>query len=864
MKSKRQFKLFLLLTSLLTGYSHFASAEDAAPFDPTVEEITQQLGWIPDDRRMCGGHYKEPLSDFVNTPLPPLATTPIEISANKGTFRFSGASVITGNATLSQPGRLVNAESIQLNRNATTGEFTTADISGNVVIREPNKLIVGKTGHIEVTKRTGNLNDGLYRLMVGSANPLATTNIEELNAWGKADLVQQDENGVIELQRATYTTCTPTSQTWKVSASKIDLNSDTGRGVATNTWLSLAGVPVLYTPYFSFPLDDRRQTGFLFPTFGSSSLSGATLGVPFYWNIAPNYDALFTPEIFEKRGLQINGMFRYLGSSGGGVFRAGFTPHDSAFDKFKDDSAVTFAGNPALGHLIHSNSSRSLFSWQDKRDFGSGWTTGVNYNYVSDDYYLQDFGGLSTLSPNLLQRSANVSHADEHWNFETKLQNYQTLHLVNQTPVSNPYNIYPAINLNGYYPNQIYGLNFQIINQFMYFERASNPGELITPPEAGRLHIQPVISRTFAGLPGYITPTLQLSATHYNIGNQLPGFANSIEKTIPMFNIDSGLYFYRNAQWSEKNYQQTLEPRIFYLYVPYRNQTSVPTFDTSLIPFNYNSLFLTNRFSSYDRIGDANQISFALTTRVLDPNGGNEKFSASLGEIYYFEDRRVNLCSGVDLVVNASPNATCANPAAIIGSTSPTESLSPLAGQLSYHFSNHWNTSANVAWDHVNSNFVNGNVNLSYHPQINHVINFNYNYIRYGDPIVTMPATPATSHKNDLNQTGFSFAWPVRENWQLVGGWNYNFSREYSQTYFYGLQYDSCCWAVRAVAGRTLSSINQNGNPVFNNTVYLQLQLKGLGTVTNNNPSNLLLGNIPGYQDSFQTNYFSKLNSSHI
>jgi LPS-assembly protein len=415
------------------------------------------------------------------------------------------------------------------------------------------------------------------------------------------------------------------------------------------------------------------------------------------------------------------------------------------------------------------------------------------------------------------------------------------------------------LDLNGNFPNQPYGFTYQLNNQFVYFQRGLNPNEVIAPPNtapvsASRFNISPGLSLPLTGQSGYFTPQLQLMLTHYNISNQPVGFASEVQRSLPVFDIDSGLYFDRHLTLGNTDYQQTLEPRVFYLYTPYRNQDNIPLFDTGLPPFNYDSLFAINRFSGIDRVGDANQLTFALTTRLLDADSGAEKFRASIGEIYYFHNRLLNSCAPYGTPASVSTNLICAtNNLVAVGATSPTEKTSPLAGQLSYQLNRSWNTTANAAWDPHNHQVVSGNWNFQYQPQPNHIINFSYNYIAFGDPITTInSSTPADSHKNDLDQVGVSFAWPIIAQWSTVGGVNYNRSHGYPQTYFYGLQYDNCCWAVRLVSGRSFSMLNQNGNPVFNNSIYLQWQFKGLGTVSNADSSSLV-NSITGYNDPFQS-----------
>ncbi len=835
-------------------------------FAAATSQELQDLGWTPapvTSKNYCGGYYQDPMAPFLNQILPPIETTTLNVNSDQGFLRQTGTSILMGDVNLTQPGRSVHADTAYLNRNK-EGQFTDATLVGNVVARQPGQVVVGDHGYIQLNTKVANFFHAVYRTLVSAfRSPTkndSQSDVLNLNAWGNAGEVEQDQAGLIILHQATYTTCSPTTSTWKVTAKTITLNHDTGRGVARNAWLSLGNVPVLYTPYFNFPIDNRRQTGFLMPSLGNSSNGGLSLNLPFYWNIAPNYDALITPQYYSKRGLQMNGLFRFLTTMSTGTVAGSYLPGDKAFQSFQDRAPHQYLAGPQMNTLENNSDNRSYFALNDKTVFDPRWNSTINYNYVSDYYYYEDFGTPTTLTQNQLPQSIALNYLGDHWNFSSSLQGYQTLHPINLVSVANPYERLPELDLNGNYPNEAGGFTYTMNNQFVYFMRDLNPGEVPAAPNtqpiaAGRLNLQPSISLPLTWLPGYITPQLQLSLTHYNIGNQIPGFANEAQRSLPMFDIDSGLYFDRDTTVFGKGYEQTLEPRLFYLFVPYQNQSNLPLFDTALVPFSFDSLFLTNRFSGIDRIGDANQVSLGITTRLLDQDTGTEKFHASLGEIYYFENRRVSTCAAPGTPGAASLAVPCVDAATQLGATSTTEWSSPLAGQLDYYLTPNWSTIANAAWDPHVRQMVNSNLYLHYQPtdKPNQIFNITYNFIRFGNEITTVPPTSLTSHKNDLNQVGVSFAWPVKEHWNAVAGWNYNISRTFPQTYFYGLEYDSCCWAARVVAGRSYTSLNQNGGPMFNSAVYLQWQFKGLGTVGMQNPATLLTSNVSGYQDNFQS-----------
>ena len=868
----KRFTSSIALSFLLCWSGSVLSATQPAFISGNIPEL---LGWVPlpECQNICCGYYKDPLAPFASLTLPPIQTTSVEIHANQTQIQQTGPSKISGNINISQPGRLITSSEGYVNRDPNTNEYSSVELVNNVTLREPGKLIVADNAHVELHSKVWKLCHALYHIVLGGQNPFASCSLSEqappssptdkaLDAWGVAEYVERKESGIIELKNASYTTCAPVSGTWLISAKKIDLDSEAGRGYAYNTWLDLKGIPIFYTPYLSFPIDHRRKTGFLFPSFGHSSISGYNFTLPFYWNIAPNYDALFTTTYYSERGTQAMGLFRYLSPSSSGHVEAAILPHDCAFAQFQQQAKQQFADNPALPRLLHSSDDRRFFSWQDITTFNSHWTGMVDYNSVSDDYYFEDFNPINLTVPNQLPREANLNYASDIWTFNAKLQSYQTLHPVDLAVITNPYKRLPELDLNAYLPNQPFGLSYQLNNQLVYFERSRNPQEAVEPMSGPRLNIQPVISLPMVGLSGYFTPTLQLPFTAYNIKNQAKGYDSDINRFVPMFNIDSGLYFDRDISLFNTNYQQTLEPRIFYLYVPYRNQNSIPLFDTSLVPFNYDSLFLTNRFSGIDRIGDANQVTVGFTTRLLDENSGSEKFHASIGEIYYFRDRKVSICGGPDSPAAISSGTLCDSSAFILGATSPTEKSSPIAGQFAYNLNSKWTATSDVVWDPHTKETVTADIFMQYKPEENHLINFGYNYIRWGEPLVPTvgPVSnaadineehPTTKKPDNLSQVSMSFSWPIRERWKTVGGINYDITRKQPQSYLYGLQYDSCCWAARFVVGRTLLGLNQNNSPIFNNAFYFQWQFKGLGNVGTSDPASLLVSNIPGYQDTF-------------
>jgi len=409
---------------------------------------------------------------------------------------------------------------------------------------------------------------------------------------------------------------------------------------------------------------------------------------------------------------------------------------------------------------------------------------------------------------------------------------------VNQAPGVDQYIKAPELNFSGMFPQHPAGLNFGLDSQFIRFDHVGS-----SVPTGDRYYIAPFISLPIVAAYGYIKPKLQLTETYYNLSHN-SNKPDTINRTLPIFDIDAGLYFSRKTHLFGKSYQQTLEPRIFYLYIPNHNQSNIPVFDSNIQIFTFDQMFRTNRFSGLDRIGDANQLTLALTTRFLKGNTGEEKFSASIGQIYYFRDRRVTVCASPGCTDNTNP---------ILNRTSPDSRYSPLVGQLRYFFNPAWNLTTNLAWNAEKKRLNNANFYFQFSPAPEKVFNFGYTFLRGGDIYLSKhPNTiPTNSYKNNLDQGNVSVAWPLSKHWLAVGRYNYNISHSHPQDYFYGLQYKSCCWAVRFVAAKTFTNLDQNFKPEYEKSFVIQFQLTGLGNIGVNNPSSMLTTGIPGYHNNF-------------
>jgi LPS-assembly protein len=781
--------------------------------------VAHCLGWEDEQQSLCKGSYRA-------SNITPVANEEVQIQADEASLYPEGRSELQGNVEIRESQRIVNAKTAYIYRDPKTKEVTKIELVGDVQYQEPDRLMIARKALINPQEKSGWVEDVLYRFSNSRSNAI-------LPAWGRAGLVERFANQDYRLQKATYSTCAPQNNAWQIEASEITLDKAKSKGVAKNAVLRIHDWPLLYTPYLSFPTTNERKSGFLMPLYGYSNVGGFDFGLPYYWNIAPNYDATITPHLYTRRGLMMGGDFRFLTSNSTGLASAHFLPDDRAFGNYLEENRDQY---PTLRHLSEDRWSVLL---HENTQFTSNLRMGINYQQVSDDYYLQDFStNLAILTQNQLLRQGELTYTTEHWLLNGMMQSYQTLHPINQSTVSDIYERFPQLLARGAYGDLPMHANFHVLAQFDNFHW---PANTYLQPEGPRYHLNPILSIPQLAPWGYFTPSVQFVENYYDVQYHGGADARTFSRFIPRYSADSGLYFERSTSWMGSGFTQTLEPRLYYLNVPYHNQTPVPVYDSAYMIFNVDQLFRTNRFSGFDRIGDANQLAYALTTRLLTDETGREKASFTLGQIHYFNDRKVQLCYAAD--------GSCTDNSLFLGYLSPLADTSPIASRLTYQLSSSWLISGDYVWDPYTDATNNGNLNFHYQPAANKIINLGYTYLVNGD--VTQVANSAIQN-SALHQATVSYAWPLNDNWSGLGVYSYNISKRYDMNTFLGVQYDSCCWAFRVLGGRTFKSLSPTTlSPQYNNNVYLQFLLKGLGSVASTDPASTIRTYLPGYQDIF-------------
>lgn len=660
----------------------------------------------------------------------------------------------TGDATLRKDGKVIRADKLLY-----LPAEREVDGQGGVVLEQPSgDKISGPHLHMNMTTGRGKMEQPKFQFQGDFGH--ATGSVMEI-----------EDKQHYSLSNATYTTCPAGNDDWQLNMGTLELDRAGQVGTAHDASVEFKGVPFIYAPWMDFPLDDGRKSGFLAPIQGTTSNGGLDITEPYYWSIAPNMDATIAPRLISKRGVQMNDEFRYLTPSYSGSFSYDILPNDMLTHTNREHIAVKH------NQVINSNV--------------SGY---VSYERVSDNNYYTDLGTsmFSTAQANLLQEGGVKINSDG-WNSLVRVQQYQTLQDP-LAPLITPYARLPE--LNTHTSTELSGATLAFTGQYVDFVHPIYVN-------GSRLTLTPSISYPLVSEPAvYVTPKLTLSSTQYTMGaNNVAGLPNA-SRNLPLFSLDSGMTFERDANFFGKDYVQTLEPRAFYLYVPYRNQTMLPNFDSALPDFNVTQMFSENRFVGGDLIGDANQVTLATTTRILSKNSGAELFNVTVGQRISF----------------ITPRVTLYQPGASMGIS---DSLLGVSGNLTRTLS----AETAVDFNSGQSQMQQYSWVTHYRPEPGKTFNFGYQFMR-----------------DIYQQIDVSEQWPISQHWGTVARVNYSFLDKRLLNTVAGLEYNEACWTVRLVAQRFVTTTLQSITGIF-----VQLDLKNFMQFGTGDPMSLLKQNVPGY-----------------
>jgi LPS-assembly protein len=636
-----------------------------------------------------------------------------------------------------------------------------ADLTGRVEVRGPEVLVFGDDAHYDKAGETVSLSAAGFDLPTRPAR-------------GSAQEIEVTSDSRISLASMLFTTCPPENVSWELSAKSAQLDVNGGVGIARGVKLDFKGVPVLYVPYFSFPLNGERKSGFLTPDISSRDRTGFDLTLPYYFNLAPNYDLRLDPRYMSKRGLQIGSDFRYLLRNSRGEFGIEYLPDDQ-----ETNTERTY------GTLRHE----SLFGSSDQIEVLSG------FEEVSDDAYFEDLGtSLSVTSQTHLNRFVDLTFFAPNWSVLTRVQNYQTID-PELTEVDFPYERVPQIVFDGRWGGGL--VRFDSDTELVNFDR--NVGTT-----GWRFDSTQELSLRFARAGMFLTPAIALRQTNYWIDNPAPGEDDSQQRGLPIGSLDMGMTFEREAQGDRRTWLQTIEPRMLYVRVPFEDQSNLPVFDTIVPDFNLIQLFRKYQFVGPDRIADTDQLSFGVTTRLIDAANGRERLTGTLGQTRYLNPQQVTLPGTAPTVTDASD----------------------YVAELGVGLRDTWALDVGYQWNSETATTARTETRLEYRPKEDRLFGIGYRYRR-----------------DALEQGDVSVVWPLAQRWRLIGRYSYSFLDKERLEDFIGWEYEACCWRLRMVNRNYVS--RRTGET--DNSISVQLELKGLSQRVTS-PDELLDRGILGYR----------------
>lgn len=730
-------------------------------------------------------------------------TSPLEIQSERAEMVKGESSSYEGAAELMRADQRLYSDFVTHNK-----ESGALNAQGNVIYREKGLSFASDTAFMKLDTDEGILRNSQFIL-------------ETVPARGTSRVTHIDSKTKSRYETATYTTCPPGNQDWLLHATNATIDKDSGQGTATNAWLEFKGVPFLYTPWISFPVDDRRKSGLLSPSMGYSKQNGADFTLPYYFNLAPNYDLTLMPRYMSKRGPMLRSDFRYLTANNNGRIFLDILP----WDQIREET-------------------RGQVGWVDNSHFTDNITSHIDLHLVTDHRYPYELGGLLAINTSSFLRSwGTLNYTGGNFlggSYSASLlaDYYQSLD-PSIAGISYPYRRMPQLNFNYGRGVGDTGLVFQTAVEAARFDQQYKVnGE--------RLNLRPRLYYPFQDKAGYITPSLALQHTQYFLSNLGPGQSSSFSRTAPIFSVDSGAYFERDFDLFGSSMQQTLEPRLFYLYVPRvaqpYNYDCVGTrclglnFDAAEYDFNFYQLFRENRFAGTDRLSDANNITPALTTRFISQDSGLERLKLSVGKVFYLKDPTVVLYPDL-------PQTTIKN---------------NIVGELSSMMSEHWSFRATEQWNPSYNRNDRTQVVLQYNNYANTLLNLSYRYRRdpYDGSVPYYPVDPFNPRQ--INQTDISARLPIGGGWFGIGRWQYDLYSQVTVQGMLGLEKETCCWRFSIVGLHYLNGVvaptTSSSAVPTNNAVFFQFEIKGLGRF-GDQIDNFLLQTLSGYRTDYETSY---------
>ncbi|MDR9889323.1 LPS assembly protein LptD [Pseudenterobacter timonensis] len=731
---------------------------------------------------------------------------PVTINADHAKGNYPDDATFTGNVDINQGNSRLQADEVQLHQKQPDGAaepVRTVDALGNVHYDDNQVILKGPKAWSNLNTKDTNVWDGDYQMV-------------DRQGRGKADLMKQrGENRYTILENGSFTSCLPGSNTWSVVGSEVIHDREEQVAEIWNARFKLGPVPVFYSPYLQLPVGDKRRSGFLIPNAKYSTTNYFEFYLPYYWNIAPNMDATITPHYIHKRGnIMWQNEFRYLTKAGAGLMEFDYLPSDKVF---QDE------------HPTEGDEHRWMFYWQHAGVLDQVWRFNIDYTKVSDPYYFNDFDSTyGSSTDGYATQKFSVGYAIENFNATVSTKQFQVF----DTQSTSTYGAEPQLDIN-WYQNDVGPFDTRVYGQVVHFVNTNSD-----MPEATRVHLEPVINLPLSNDWASLNTEAKLMATHYQQKNvdwynnrYGTDLEDSVNRVLPQFKVDGKLTFERDMNWAE-GYTQTLEPRVQYLYVPYRDQSKIQNYDSTLLQSDYSGLFRDRTYGGLDRIASANQVTTGVTTRIYD-DAAVERFNASIGQIYYFTESR----TGDDDINWEKDNDT--------GSL-------VWAGDTYWRISDRWGLRGGVQYDTRLDNIATGSGAIEYRRDEDRLLQLTY---RYASPEYIQATLPNYSrgeqYKDGISQVGGVASWPLADRWSVVGAYYYDTNVNKPADQMLALQYNSCCYAIRVGYERKLNGWDtQNVQSKYDNVIGFNIELRGLSSNYGLGSQQMLRSNILPYRSS--------------
>ncbi|KFA59895.1 LPS assembly protein LptD [Gilliamella sp. wkB18] len=735
---------------------------------------------------------------------------PVNAESNQFEAIYPNVAIYQGDVSIIQGNRSIKANKVTIDSEGTNNRVVT--LEGNIIYQDNLIQMKGNNASMNLNNNNTKMKPSEYHLV----NRLGR---------GDADEMKLEENRYVILKNGSFTSCPINDSTWSIKGSTVIHDNKEQLLEVWNAIFRVGKIPVLYSPYLQLPTGDKRRSGLLMPDISYDSVDGVDFSIPFYWNIAPNYDATFKPRVLEKRGLQIQSEFRYLNELGLGTLAFDWLQHDSKYNKDRK--------NGLNGNDYDNNQHRWLFYWKNEELINYHWRLKVNASRVSDNQYLSDLSSeYIPQTAGYLSQLYQIGYNDENWDIKLSHLNFQTFHSVAK---DNLYQTQPQLDMT-YYNYELGPFKFKTFSQITHFVSPSK-----NDPKTWRAHIEPTLNYTLTNAWSTLSTEVGFMATHYNQDlnqkydknqdNSDKILDRNVNRFIPKIAVDGKIIFERDTTLIE-GYTQTLEPRVKYIYIPYRKQSNILNYDSSLLQSDYIGLFRDKPYSGLDRIPSTNKISIGVTTRFYD-NNKVERFNLSIGQTTYFTKSRTSE-NNTELDRNSD------------------------TGSITWATNNFWRINDDMIfrsalqYDTRLDTISLANTIFEYQPSNDKLVQLSYRYANHNYIDTVDKSSTYKGYKQDISQAGIMASWPLTNTITAVGSYYHDIKLGQTADSFIGLHYQDCCWGVTVQYGRKLTDWEPDTrSSKYENKFSIHFELQGLGRNSDARAKMLDFGKLP-YVTAFE------------